>query len=123
MNRSHLIKELRTAISFYQELGFSYFPVKKSALEDRLRTLSVTPDKNTVPSNIISTAVLPVISPAESETFTLEEIRQELGECTRCKLSEGRRNIVFGEGNPGAQIMFIGERPRREEDIQGKPFA
>lgn len=44
--------------------------------------------------------------------------------CTRCKLArEGRTNIVFGEGNPAADLMFIGEGPGRDEDIQGKPFV
>lgn len=54
---------------------------------------------------------------------TLEEIRNELGECTRCKLHEGRTNIVFGEGNPNAKLVFVGEGPGRDEDIQGRPFV
>lgn len=54
---------------------------------------------------------------------TLEEIRKELGECTRCGLCEGRTHIVFGVGNPKAELMFIGEGPGRDEDIQGEPFV
>lgn len=54
---------------------------------------------------------------------TLEEIENELGECTRCKLHEGRNNIVFGDGNPNARLVFVGEGPGRDEDIQGKPFV
>jgi len=54
---------------------------------------------------------------------SLEEIREELGECTRCKLSEGRTSIVFGEGNPKARIVFVGEGPGADEDAQGRPFV
>ncbi|OGQ04414.1 MAG: uracil-DNA glycosylase [Deltaproteobacteria bacterium RIFCSPLOWO2_01_44_7] len=54
---------------------------------------------------------------------TLEEIRAEIGDCKRCRLCEGRKNIVFGVGSPKAQLMFIGEGPGRDEDIQGEPFV
>jgi DNA polymerase len=53
----------------------------------------------------------------------LESIRADLGECTRCRLHENRTTIVFGEGNPGARLMFIGEGPGRDEDLQGRPFV
>jgi len=53
----------------------------------------------------------------------LDNLRKEIGNCTRCKLSKHRKNIVFGEGNPNARLMFIGEAPGREEDIQGMPFV
>lgn len=53
----------------------------------------------------------------------LEEIRQELGECTRCRLSQSRTSIVFGEGNPNARIVFVGEGPGADEDAQGRPFV
>ena len=53
----------------------------------------------------------------------LEAVRDELGECRRCKLWEGRTNIVFGQGNPDAILMFVGEGPGRDEDIQGSPFV
>lgn len=54
---------------------------------------------------------------------TLEQIREELGECTRCKLCEGRTHIVFGVGDPHAKLMFVGEGPGRDEDLQGEPFV
>jgi DNA polymerase len=57
------------------------------------------------------------------ERLTLEKVRQELGECTRCPLHEGREHIVFGEGNPRASLMFVGEGPGAEEDRQGRPFV
>jgi DNA polymerase len=53
----------------------------------------------------------------------LSAVREELGECTRCKLSQGRTNIVFGVGSPTAEILFIGEGPGRDEDLQGEPFV
>jgi uracil-DNA glycosylase family 4 len=54
----------------------------------------------------------------------LPSIRADLGDCTRCKLHTlGRRQIVFGVGNPEAELMFIGEAPGRDEDIQGIPFV
>ena len=54
---------------------------------------------------------------------TLEAVRQELGDCTRCKLHKGRKSIVFGEGDPKAAVVFVGEGPGFEEDQQGRPFV
>lgn len=54
---------------------------------------------------------------------TLEAIRADLGDCTRCPLHEKRLNIVFGEGNPNARLMFVGEGPGADEDRQGRPFV
>ena len=54
---------------------------------------------------------------------TLAEVRLDLGECTRCRLCEGRNQIVFGDGNPHASLMFIGEGPGQEEDRRGLPFV
>lgn len=58
-----------------------------------------------------------------SKTETLEDIRADIGECTRCRLHLGRTHIVFGEGNPHAALMFVGEGPGRDEDIQARPFV
>lgn len=54
---------------------------------------------------------------------TLQEIRAEIGDCTRCNLCKGRTNIVFGVGHPTARLMFIGEGPGRDEDLLGEPFV
>jgi DNA polymerase len=55
---------------------------------------------------------------------TLESVREDLGDCTRCKLHRmGRRQIVYGVGNPGAALMFVGEAPGHDEDVQGIPFV
>src|SRR5260370_6018017 len=53
----------------------------------------------------------------------LKMIREDLGDCTRCKLHQGRKQIVFGVGNPRAELMFVGEGPGADEDAQGEPFV
>jgi DNA polymerase len=59
-----------------------------------------------------------------SRAEALAAVRKDLGECTRCKLHTlGRRQIVFGVGNPEAELMFVGEAPGADEDIQGEPFV
>jgi DNA polymerase len=56
--------------------------------------------------------------------LTLQQIREEIGDCTRCKLATlGRRQVVFGVGNPDAEVMFVGEAPGADEDVQGVPFV
>jgi len=54
---------------------------------------------------------------------TLDEIRRELGDCKRCKLHRTRQTLVFGEGSEKAKLMFIGEGPGYDEDVQGRPFV
>jgi uracil-DNA glycosylase len=54
---------------------------------------------------------------------TLDSIRSELGDCQRCKLAPSRTNIVFGSGNPKAELVFVGEAPGYDEDQQGLPFV
>ena len=65
----------------------------------------------------------PVVSDGVA-TESLPSIREDLGDCTRCKLHGlGRKQIVFGVGNPQARLMFVGEAPGADEDIQGEPFV
>jgi len=64
----------------------------------------------------------PIIKPSPSPS-TLEDLRAELGDCRRCKLHSGRTQIVFGVGNPRAKLVFVGEAPGRDEDLQGEPFV
>ncbi|MBN1569602.1 MAG: uracil-DNA glycosylase [Acidobacteria bacterium] len=58
-----------------------------------------------------------------SSDESLDAIRKELGDCRRCKLAPTRTNIVFGAGNPHADLMFVGEAPGADEDEQGLPFV
>lgn len=57
------------------------------------------------------------------EGDTLERIREDIGDCTRCRLHRHRSNIVFGVGNPKAELVFVGEGPGHDEDVQGIPFV
>jgi DNA polymerase len=66
----------------------------------------------------------PVSTPAGEKAQALEVIRQDIGDCTRCPLAyAGRHTIVFGDGDPNARLMFVGEGPGAEEDAQGLPFV
>jgi DNA polymerase len=65
----------------------------------------------------------PAAAPRRGGAPTLEQVREQLGECTRCRLHEGRTRLVFGDGNPRAELMFVGEGPGEQEDLQGLPFV
>jgi uracil-DNA glycosylase len=60
---------------------------------------------------------------APAAALSLAVVREQLGECTRCKLAGGRKHIVFGVGNPHADLVFVGEAPGAEEDERGEPFV
>ena len=83
-----------------------------------------------IPPVIPKSASLPVVSgPSLFEAVdkiaddTLLKVREDLGECTRCKLHGTRHKIVFGDGNPKAELVFVGEGPGADEDAQGLPFV
>jgi DNA polymerase len=63
------------------------------------------------------------IVPAAERAAALQIIRDEIGDCTRCALHKGRNKLVFGDGNPAARLMFVGEGPGADEDAQGLPFV
>ena len=76
--------------------------------------------------------IAPVVAPSGPTLFesvdkikddTLLKIREDIGDCTRCKLHKGRNKIVFGDGSPKAELVFIGEGPGADEDYQGIPFV
>lgn len=67
-------------------------------------------------------AVAAAVSPAD-RAAALRVIQEEIGDCTRCALHTGRTNLVFGDGDPNARLMFVGEGPGAEEDAQGLPFV
>jgi len=60
---------------------------------------------------------------AALQADSLENLRAAIGDCKLCKLCSGRTHIVFGVGNPRAKLMFVGEGPGRDEDLQGEPFV
>lgn len=75
------------------------------------------------PAPILSAPTAAPPMPAGAGRRTLADVRAELGDCRRCGLCEGRRTIVFGDGNPDADILFIGEGPGEQEDRTGLPFV
>jgi len=107
-------------------------PELKRALHDRVRfynDLGIY-DFYAQATTILKEAPMPVeltvapptssLDPAEA----LRVIREDIGDCTRCKLHlQGRKQIVFGVGNPNADLMFIGEAPGADEDVKGEPFV
>lgn len=95
---------LRAVLEYYRSLGFEEVPLDESALHAAR-----------------SAPIAQSHEPSRSEA--LDALRQEIGDCRRCKLAAGRTRLVFGEGSPEARIMFIGEGPGRDEDLQGRPFV
>ncbi len=78
------------------------------------------------PASAPAPASAPEIRPTFAEPGprpTLEEVRARLGDCRRCGLCEGRNTIVFGDGRPDADLLFIGEGPGEQEDLRGLPFV
>jgi uracil-DNA glycosylase len=121
---TQILEDLRKYVEYQRALGLEYLVPKKKKVdvknasieEDEMRTKQ--PVKTTIDANL----QLNILDSA-SKKQTLEEIKEEIGDCTRCKLHEGRTHIVFGEGNPKARLVFVGEGPGRDEDIQGQPFV
>ena len=116
---SSLDPQIRRAVAerlrYFKDLGVYDFyrrPVDAAAKE----ILAVN---NTQPAETI----LPDVAPA-GHADALRLIREDIGDCTRCRLhKQGRKQIVFGVGNPQAELMFIGEAPGADEDEQGEPFV
>jgi uracil-DNA glycosylase len=85
--------------------------------------------KSAVVAKLANESILPILTPHSEQAVTdpvaaLKLIREDLGDCTRCKLhKQGRKQIVFGVGNPRAELMFVGEGPGADEDTQGEPFV
>jgi DNA polymerase len=94
--------KLKEQLQYEQELGIPDIPMKRKKQNTDLQTH-------------------PLTDAPSSET--LNDIRADIGDCTRCKLCKERTNIVFGVGDPSADIMFIGEGPGRDEDLKGEPFV
>jgi len=91
-----------------------------------LTELGVPPRRAEAVAAVASAAPTLAAAPAAAEAETaavLKAVRETVGDCQRCKLASGRRNIVFGQGNPNARLMFIGEAPGAEEDAQGLAFV
>jgi uracil-DNA glycosylase family 4 len=103
-------------LRFFQELGVTGIS-RDARWRERQRELPAVQ-----PENVSAGVAVAVAQPLR--IFTLQEIREDIGDCTRCKLHTlGRAQIVFGVGNPAADLMFVGEAPGADEDVQGVPFV
>ena len=112
--------------------GAASAPSEASALAPSEPPPSEPPPSEPVPSALEPIAAPqaasfldePVVVPeGATAAERLAAVRRELGDCTRCKLHGGRKHLVFGVGNPEADLMFVGEAPGRDEDLQGEPFV
>lgn len=130
------MSDLGEHLRYFVELGVDgvsrdlQWRVRPAEAEADRTTASIEPsapvraaEPMTRPSHAEASAASTTSSGTRIET--LDDIRTEIGpECTRCKLCTlGRKQIVFGVGNPGADLMFVGEAPGEEEDRQGEPFV
>src|SRR5688500_10881403 len=109
------MNQLAEHLRFYQELGVTGISrdAKWRRRNDGPQPLADGPELEAVPVGL-----------ARSTAEALPAVRADLGDCTRCKLhTQGRKQIVFGVGNPTADLMFVGEAPGADEDAQGIPFV
>jgi uracil-DNA glycosylase len=139
-----LKRDLFERIRYCNEMGIYDFyrrePASVSAAEDakvatdpethlEQRDLMTPRTKAAVVVPAVESGIFEVSNPKPESGVTdpvhaLRLIREDLGDCTRCRLSkQGRKQIVFGVGNPRAELMFIGEAPGADEDQQGEPFV
>jgi uracil-DNA glycosylase len=131
---------VRARIGYFRDLGIFDFYRRESAAA--LNSAAISPDSEEpivpdsakhpdleTPPSMPRTRSLPVIAePSESiaprnRAAALQAIREDIGECTRCALHKGRNKLVFGDGDPNARLMFVGEGPGADEDAQGLPFV
>jgi uracil-DNA glycosylase len=136
---SELRRALAAHLDYYRELGIAGIsrdpvwtarqvqaaPVAPAALENAIPESTISESAVDAPS-VETIADVPDDMPkARDPRIILDEIRTDIGpDCTRCKLHKlGRKQIVFGVGNPKAELMFVGEAPGRDEDEQGEPFV
>ncbi|MGH9375920.1 MAG: uracil-DNA glycosylase [Terriglobia bacterium] len=138
-----LVRQLNDWLQFFRDLGFEDFyrrspmqpeapvlPAVSGCRTEPIRSSSNRSEPSNdpgffAPARIAETQPLNLFeAPAQiRERESLESIRSDLGDCRRCKLAKGRKHIVFGQGNPHAQLVFIGEGPGADEDEQGLPFV
>jgi uracil-DNA glycosylase len=137
-----LRRALAERLRFYRELGIYEFysrepqtfqpaaAIDSAEDEDRPELREEMPArKSAAASRVQEESIFEGLTPKPEQSVTdpvaaLNLIREDLGDCTRCKLHrQGRKQIVFGVGNPKADLMFVGEGPGADEDAQGEPFV
>jgi len=102
-------EQLRRYLNYYQDLG----------VKNIYRRASAAP---VVPAAVAASRPLE-LPPLEPAGDTLARISEDIGDCRRCRLCEGRSKIVFGSGNENSRLVFVGEGPGADEDAQGLPFV
>ncbi len=113
--RPILLRNLRNYLTFLKDYGFSDIP-SKSGVKLKLQPVTKKLSQLSINTNQQDMKT-------KKTTMTIEGVREELGDCTRCNLHKGRKTIVFGSGNPHADLVFVGEGPGADEDDQGSPFV
>ena len=120
-------EHLRQYLSFYQDLGIKTVYRREAAAPEGSAASAAGPESSPAgpgpddsPESMTLPGMLPGLTP---EGETLGKIHEDLGDCTRCRLHEGRGKIVFGDGNEQARLVFVGEGPGADEDAQGIPFV
>ncbi len=108
--------QFRQYLAFYRDLGFQELYRREAPTQSSARGPEV-------PMTVAAPTGLFDQLPMNPSGETLEQIRADLGECTRCLLHKGRTHIVFGVGDPQAKLVFVGEGPGADEDAQGIPFV
>jgi uracil-DNA glycosylase len=117
---------LRQRLEFYRDLGFqTLYRRSKTAVStieaaDQLSPQTPEARASEIPEEPKMVSPLPGLHPADD---TLAKIRQDIGDCTRCRLHQGRNQLVFGSGSDTAKLVFVGEGPGADEDEQGLPFV
>ena len=107
-----IISVLVTYVEYQRELGVLGFPRTTAVAAPAPRPARV----DASPSDLFTEAGV-------AQARTLDELRQAIGDCRRCKLAPHRTHVVFGVGNPRARLVFVGEAPGRDEDLQAEPFV
>jgi DNA polymerase len=125
-----IIDNLRAYIRMYQDWGLEGVNVKlpdavSVGAYGRTPLQKITPEIGRNDVGAQHAAPLPtIVQPTvDSKTVLLAALRTDIGDCTRCKLHTGRSHLVFGTGNPQAELMFVGEAPGEDEDRRGQPFV
>lgn len=120
---SNLIWDLRRHLA-WQEADGTHMLLKDAKAVTPAAAPVKAEGRPAIPSKPVALpAAQPVVSTGSQSVLTLDQVRQELGDCQRCKLCKGRKTIVFGTGNPKAELCFVGEGPGADEDAQGVPFV
>jgi uracil-DNA glycosylase len=114
--------QIRKRLEFYQDLGIKTI-YKQSRADPLVRTGPPGPVAGATTKSTPAPSPEPPLPPLAPENDTLFQILTDIGDCHRCRLSEGRNKIVFGVGSGQAPLVFVGEGPGADEDQQGIPFV